>query len=120
MCVITGQEILAAEGAGDPIEDGKVEFEFGEVEILLEDLGRPRGRFTNDIAGWTLRGLAQYMYLHGRFRETTFQVTYNSYYCGRAKVSEVAPVTATANQTTEATAPTAVAATAGAEDIAAA
>ena len=86
MCVIEAQNVLAEVQAGDPIENGKLEFQYGTVQITLRDLGSPKGRFLNNIAAWTLRGLAEWMNQFEMFKELTVGVYYNQYYCGTAVV----------------------------------
>ena len=121
MCVILGMDKLGEMGGGDPLENGKVTYGYGGVEITLQDHGTPHGRFTNDIGFSTLRGLAQWMTQYPRYRELTATVTYNDlYYCGIVTVKKIAMSTNTANGTAESTAPTAVASSAGAGNIAAA
>ncbi|KAK3169862.1 hypothetical protein OEA41_009246 [Lepraria neglecta] len=104
MCVIEAQNVLAEVQAGDPIENGKLEFHYGTVQITLEDLGSPKGRFLNDIAAWTLRGMAEWMNQFETFKELTFGVYYNQYYCGTAVVELLTGngVTANATETTTA------------------
>ncbi len=121
MCVILGMDKLAEYEGGDPIETGKVIYEFGEVEMTLEDLGTPRGRFTNDIGFWAMRGLAEWMTQHTRYSEITARVYYNNvYFCGVVRVKNVGMLTAAANGTAVSTAPNAAASSAGAGDISAA
>ena len=121
MCVILGMDKLGEAMGGDPLEDGKVVYEFGEVEVTLEDRGTPRGRFTNDIGFSALRGLAQWMTQYNRYREITARVYYNYvYFCGVVKVEKISMSTAAANGTAVSTTPNAVASSVGAGDIAAA
>ena len=121
MCVILGMDALGEMAGGDPLPNGEVTYEYGGVEITLQDQGRPHGRFTNDIGFSTLRGLAQWMTQYPRYREITATVTYNDvHYCGVVKVKEIDISTDAANATAVSTALTAVASSAGAGDIAAA
>lgn len=121
MCVILGMDKLGESVGGDPLEYGKVTYEYGGVEITLQDQSAPRGRFTNDIGFSTLRGLAQWMTQYSSYREISAKVTYNNvHYCGVVTVKKVGMSTNTANETAVSTAPTAVASSAGAGDIAAA
>ena len=117
MCVIEGMDELGETQAGDPIKDGRLVFDYDEVHIVLQDEGSPRGRFLNDIASWTLRGLAEWMTIYDRYRELTVRVTYNQYFCGTAKVSRNA-FTALANGTAVSTRPNIAASTAPAEGVA--
>ena len=125
MCVILGMDNLGEMAGGDPLKNGKVTYEYGGLEITLQDQGTPEGRFTNDIGFSTLRGLAQWMTQYSRYREITATVTYNNvHYCGIVTVKKIAMSTNAANETevstTPSTAPTAVASSAGAGDVAAA
>ena len=87
MCVIEGLGMLEDTQAGDPIEDNKLKIEYTSVSILLEDRGTPTGRFLNDIAGWTLRGMAEWMTKNDHFRELAVKVYYNQYFVGVAEVT---------------------------------
>ena len=121
MCVILGMDNLGESVGGDPLENGKVTYGYGGVEITLEDQGTPHGRFTNDIGFSALRGLAQWMTQHSRYQEVTATVVYNSvHYCGFATVKKIEMSTNAANGTVVSTAPNAAASSAGAGDIAAA
>ena len=121
MCVILGMDELGAMAGGDPLENGKVTYGYGEVEITLQDQGTPHGRFTNDIGFSTLRGLAQWMRQYSRYRTISATVVYNDvYYCGSATVKKIETSTNAANGTGVSTAPNAVASSAGAGDIMAA
>ena len=72
--------------AGDPIEDHKLIFNSTWVQIVLEDQGSPTGRFLNDIASWTLRGIAEWMTKNDHFREISAKVYYHHYFCGVVEV----------------------------------
>ena len=121
MCVILGMDKLGEMAGGDPLENGQVAYEYGGVEITLQDRGTPQGRFTNDIGFSTLRGLAQWITQYARYREITATVTYNDvFYCGVVTVKKIAMSTNAVNVTAVSTTPTAVASSAGAGDIAAA
>jgi len=87
MCIIEGMSKLEDTHAGDPIDDHKVTFSYSWVRIMLEDRGSPTGRFLNDIAGWTLKGIAEWMSKNDHFREMSVGVYYNHYYCGVAEVT---------------------------------
>ena len=102
MCVIEAQNVLAEVQAGDPIKHGKLEFRYGNVQITLKDLSSPKGRFLNNIAAWTLRGMAEWMNQFEMFKELTVGVYYNQYYCGTAVVKKLLTgdgVTANATET---------------------
>ena len=103
MCVIEAQDELAATVADAPIRDGKLAFQFGTVKFALKDLGVPSGRFTNDIAAWALRGLAEWMSTFERFRELTAGVYYRQIYVGEVMVMLMEGQATTANATTSTT-----------------
>ncbi|KAL2041662.1 hypothetical protein N7G274_005446 [Stereocaulon virgatum] len=109
MCVIEAQDELAATLADAPIQGGKLAFQFGVVKIALKDLGVPSGRFTNDIAAWALRGLAEWMNNSERFRELTVAVYFRQVYVGKAMVMLVDGQATTANARTSTTEVSAVA-----------
>lgn len=100
MCVIEAQDELAAIYDDAPIKDGKLAFHFGTVKFALQDLGVPSGRFTNDIAAWALRGLAEWMSTFERFRELTVEVYYRQVYVGKVMVMLMEGQATTANATT--------------------
>lgn len=108
--------------AGEPLEDGKVVFDYGGVQVTLQDEGLPQGRFTNDIGFSTLRGLAQWMTKYSRYREVKATVFYNNnvYFVGTATVKKIGMSTGAANGTATSTAPNTLASSAGAGDVAAA
>ena len=111
MCVIEAQNVLAEVQAGDPIKHGKLEFRYGNVQITLKDLSSPKGRFLNNIAAWTLRGMAEWMNQFEMFKELTVGVYYNQYYCGTAVVKKLLTgdgVTANATETATAVSKTVV------------
>ena len=121
MSVILGMDKLGESVGGDPLENGKVTYGYGGVEITLQDQGAPHGRFTNDIGFSALRGLAQWMTQHSRYKEISATVMYNDvYYCGVATVKRIEMSTNATNGTAVLTAPNAVASSAGAGNIAAA
>ena len=121
MCVILGMDKLGEETAGDPLENGKVVFDYGGVQVTLEDEGSPQGRFTNDIGFSTLRGLAQWMTKYTRYREIKVTVYYNNaHFVGTATVKKIGISAGTANGTAASTAANTVASSAGAGDVAAA
>ena len=91
MCVIEGLGMLEDTQAGDPIEDHRLTIEYNMVNILLDDRGTPTGRFLNDIAGWTLRGMAEWMTKNDHFRELSVKVYYNQYYVGVAELKLLHP-----------------------------
>ncbi len=92
MCIIEGLSKLENTERGDPIEDHKVAYNYTCVQIVLEDRGTPTGRFLNDIAGWTLRGIAEWMTKNDCFREMSVGVYFNHYFCGVANVGKLGPV----------------------------
>lgn len=122
MCVILGMDKLGEATAGEPLEDGKVVFDYGGVQVTLQDEGLPQGRFTNDIGFSTLRGLAQWMTKYSRYREVKATVFYNNnvYFVGTATVKKIGMSTGAANGTAASTAPNTLASSAGAGDVAAA
>ena len=121
MCVILGMDKLGEDMAGDPLENGKVIFDYGGAQMTLEDQGSPHGRFTNDIGFSTLRGLAQWMTKHARYREINAAVYYNDvYFVGRARVSKIGVSTGAANGTAASTAPHTQASSVGAGNVEAA
>lgn len=121
MCVILGMDKLGEETGGDPLEDGKAVFDYGEVQMTLQDEGLPQGRFTNDIGFSTLRGVAQWMTKYIRYSEVRATVFYNDVYLvGSVTVKKIGMSTGAANGTATLTAPNTLASSAGAEDVAAA
>ena len=74
MCIIEAMGILDNTHPGDPIEDNKLSCEYADVRIVLDDQGWPRGRFLNDIARWTLRGIAEWMSKNDHFRQVQAKV----------------------------------------------
>ncbi|KAL6720171.1 hypothetical protein ACLMJK_002092 [Lecanora helva] len=86
MCIIEAMGKLEETHAGDPIDDNKLTFNYTWVQIILEDQGRPTGRFLNDIASWTLRGIAEWMAKNEWFRVMSVKVYFNNYFCGVAEV----------------------------------
>ena len=122
MCVIEAQDELLETVAGDPIENGKLEYQFGSVQITLKDEGSPRGRFLNDIAAWTLRGMAEWMDTFEHFTELNVKVYYNQHYCGTTAVKfttgQRAPANASENTTSISTAPNVASSAAGAVEAA--
>ena len=121
MCVILGMDKLGEQMAGDPLENGKAVFDYGEAQMTLEDEGSPRGRFTNDIGFSALRGLAQWMTKFGRYREINVGVYYNDvYFVGTAKVKKIERSTGAANGTAASTASHTQASNTGAAEVAAA
>ena len=121
MCVILGMDKLGEEMAGDPLENGKVVFDYGGAQMTLEDEGSPRGRFTNDIGFSALRGLAQWMTRYARYKEINAAVYYNDvYFVGTAKVKKTEMSTGAANGTAASTAPHTQASNTGAAEVAAA
>lgn len=122
MCVILGMDKLGEATAGEPLEDGKVVFDYCGVQVTLQDEGLPQGRFTNDIGFSTLRGLAQWMTKYSRYREVKATVFYNNnvYFVGTATVKKIGMSTGAVNGTAASTAPNTLASSAGAGDVAAA
>ena len=86
MCIIEAMGKLEDTNPGDPIEDHKLTFNSTWVQIVLEDQGSPTGRFLNDIASWTLRGIAEWMTKNDHFQAISVKVYYNHYFCGVAEV----------------------------------
>ena len=95
MCVIEGLGKLENTERGDPIEDHKVAYSYNCVRVVLEDRGTPTGRFLNDIASWTLRGMAEWMTKNDCFREMSVEVYFNHYYCGVANLGKLDSVAET-------------------------
>ena len=121
MCVILGMDKLGEETGGEPLEDGRVVFDYGGVQVTLKDEGSPQGRFTNDIGFSTLRGLSQWMTKYSRYREVRATVFYNDvYFVGSVTVKKIGMSTGAANGTATSTAPNTLASSAGAGDVAAA
>ena len=89
MCIIEGLGALDDTHAGDPLEDHKLNVSYSSVSILLEDRGSPTGRFLNDIAAWTMRGIGEWMTKNDHFKQMSVGVYYNQYYCGVAEVGLV-------------------------------
>ena len=121
MCVILGMDNLGEETGGDPLGDGKVVFDYGGVQVTLQDEGSPQGRFTNDIGFSALRGLAQWATKYTRYREVKATVFYNDvYFVGSMTVKKIDVSTGAANGTAASTAPNILASSTGAGDVAAA
>lgn len=119
MCVILGMDKLGEEMAGDPLENGKVVFDYGGVQLTLQDEGSPHGRFTNDIGFSTLRGLAEWMTKYTRYKEIKATVFYNNvYFVGSATVRKIGMSTGAANGTVASTALNSQASSAGAAEVA--
>lgn len=89
MCIIEGIGALEETIAGDPIEDNKLTFTYSTVQIVLDDQGSPTGRFLNDIASWSMRGIAEWMTKNEHFREMSVGVYYNQYFCGLIEVKNL-------------------------------
>lgn len=92
MCIIEGIGRLNDDKPGDPIRDDKLTFTYTWIQVVLEDQSTPEGRFLNDIAGLTLRGIAEWMTKNDCFRELKVGIYYDQNFCGVAEVTLLRPM----------------------------
>lgn len=94
MCIIEGISRLNDDKPGDPIRDDKLTFTYTWIQVVLEDQSTPEGSFLNNIAGLTLRGIAEWMTKNDCFRELKVGIYYNQNFCGVAEVTLLRPMEA--------------------------